>query len=65
MSQKIGNNIELFMGPKEVGAPDDLKQTVIDFIDGTQKYLDIAIQELDSMEIAKAIIRARQRKVVV
>ncbi|MCH7534211.1 MAG: phospholipase [Bacteroidetes bacterium] len=65
MSQKIGNNIELFMGPKEVGAPDDLKQTIIEFIDGTQKYLDIAVQELDNREIAEAIIRARQRKVVV
>ena len=63
MSQKIGNNIELFMGPKEVGAPDNLKQTVIEFIDGAQKYLDIAIQEIDSVDIAEAIIRARQRKV--
>ncbi|PCH97999.1 MAG: phospholipase [Bacteroidetes bacterium] len=65
MSQKIGNNIELFMGPKEVGAPDDLQQTIIDFIDGAQKYLDIAVQELDNMDIANAIIRARQRKLVV
>ena len=64
MPQKIGN-IELYMGPKEVGGPDDLKKVVIDFIDGATKRLDIAVQELDSLDIANAVIRARQRKIVV
>ena len=64
MSQKIGN-IEIFMGPQTVGGPDDLRQTIIDFIDGSKKRLYIAVQELDCMDIANAIIRARQRKVTV
>jgi len=64
MTVQVGN-IEICMGPKELGGPDDLGKRIVDFIDGATKRLDIAIQELDSMEIARAIIRARQRKVVV
>ncbi len=62
MPLKIGN-VELHMGPQEVGGPDDLKKCIIDFIDGATKSLDIAVQELDEWDIAKAIIKARQRKV--
>jgi len=62
MPEKAGN-IELYMGPTELGAPDDLKKSIIDFIDGAMKRLDIVVQELDSVEIAKAIIKAKQRKV--
>ena len=57
----ILNDIELYMGPKELEAPDDLKQTIINFIDGAQKSLDIAVKELDDADIAKAIIRAKNR----
>ncbi len=64
MSSKVGD-IELYMGPQEVGRPDDLRKVIVDFIDGATKRLDIAVQELESMEIAQAIIRARQRKIVV
>ena len=46
MPMKIGN-LEMFMGPQEVGGPDDLKKTIIDFINGAEKRLDIAVQELD------------------
>ena len=62
---KVIGNIELYMGPQELGAPDDLLTTIISFIDGAQKRLYIAVQELDSRPIAEAIIRARQRKVLV
>lgn len=62
MPLKIGN-VSLYMGPTQVGGPDDLQATIISFIDGASKSLDIAVQELDNWEIAKAIIRARQRKV--
>ena len=62
MGVKIGD-VEIYMGPKEVGAPDDLRKVIVDFIDEAKKKLDIAVQELDSMEIAKAIIRARQRSI--
>ncbi len=58
----ILNEIELYMGPTQLGAPDDLKQTIIDFIDKAERSLDIAVQELDDFDIAKAIIRAKKRK---
>ncbi len=64
MPERVGN-IELYMGPQQVGGPDDLRQAVVDFIDGARRRLDIAVQELDSREIAEAIIRARQRRVIV
>ncbi len=62
MACKIGN-VEFHTGPKEVGGSDDLKKAIIDFIDGANKRLDIAVQELDSLDIANAVIRARHRKV--
>lgn len=64
MPQTIGN-VEFFAGPTEVGGPDNLKEAIVDFIDGAQKRLFIAVQELDCREIAEAIIRARKRKVLV
>lgn len=64
MPKKIGH-IELYMGPQQVGAQDDLLAPIVNFIDGAQKRLFIAVQELDSEPIARAIVRARQRKVLV
>lgn len=64
MPVKVGN-IEIHMGPRQVGAPDDLLRPIVDFIDGAKRRLDVAVQELDSKEIAKAILRARARKVSV
>jgi phosphatidylserine/phosphatidylglycerophosphate/cardiolipin synthase-like enzyme len=51
------------MGPQQVAAPDDLEKAIVDFIDGASKSLDIAVQELDNWNIARAIVRAKQRKV--
>lgn len=62
MGIKIGN-VEFYCGPKEVGAEDNLEEVIVNYIDSATKKLDIAIQELESRPIAKAIIRARQRKV--
>jgi phosphatidylserine/phosphatidylglycerophosphate/cardiolipin synthase-like enzyme len=62
---RILGNIELYMGPQQLGAPDDLLAAIVGFIDGAQKRLYIAVQELDARPIAEAIIRARRRKVVV
>ncbi|MCD8519804.1 MAG: phospholipase D-like domain-containing protein [Alphaproteobacteria bacterium] len=62
MSLKVGN-IEVFMGPHTLGAPDNLEQAIVSFIDDARKTLDIAIQELESQSIAEAIVRARQRGV--
>lgn len=64
MPKKTGN-VELYMGPKEVGGPDDLCNTIVGFINGTKKKLDIAVQELDCRRITDAIINARKRKVSV
>ncbi len=63
MSLKIGN-VELHMGPKGLGG-DDLEKPIIDFIDGTKRYLDIAVQELDNENIRDAILRARARNITV
>jgi len=62
---RILGNIELYMGPQQLGAPDDLLAAIVGFIDGARKRLYIAVQELDARPIAEAIIRARRRKVVV
>ena len=62
--QKVGK-VEFYAGPKSVGAPDDLEEVVVKFIDGATKRLQIAVQELESQPIAEAIIRARQRKLLV
>ncbi len=43
--------------------PDDLHATIIAFIGAAKERLDVAVQELDSREIAKALIAARMRKV--
>ena len=57
------DNVEIHMGPNDIGAPDDLKSAIISFISGTKKRLDIAVQELDSDEIAREIVKARLRGV--
>ena len=59
---KIGN-IELYMGPDKLGAPDNLEKVLIKFIGGARETLDIAVQELEFKPIAKAIIAAKQRGV--
>jgi len=60
MAIKLGE-IEMYMGPKELGGPDDLKSTILNFISQAKKSLDIAIQELDDIDIAKAIVEAKNR----
>lgn len=64
MSIKLGK-VELFMGPRQLDGPDDLEAAIVTFIGGAKKRLDIAVQELDNKKIAKAIIKARQKKVTV
>jgi len=64
MSQKVGN-VEFFAGPHDVGAPDNLEKAIVDFIDGAEKRLAVAVQEIESRPIAEALVRARQRKVLV
>ena len=49
MPSKVGK-FEIYMGPREVDGPDDLRKTIVDFIDGAKKKLDIAVQELRQIE---------------
>jgi len=57
----LNNRLELHMGPASLGAPDDLLQVIVDFIDGARTSLDVAVQEIESRPIATALIRAKQR----
>jgi phosphatidylserine/phosphatidylglycerophosphate/cardiolipin synthase-like enzyme len=55
--------LELYTGPKLLGATDDLDAVIREFVDGAWHTLDIAVQELDSRSIADAILAARARDV--
>ena len=55
MPIKVGN-VELYMGPQNTDGPDDLKSAIVDFIDGAKIRLEVAVQELEDEDIAKAII---------
>ncbi|MEU7003270.1 phospholipase D-like domain-containing protein [Nonomuraea sp. NPDC046570] len=63
MTTFAGGKIEAFVGPTELGAADDLERVIINFINGAKRFLDIAVQELDSEPIAQAILDARFRGV--
>ncbi len=58
---KIVGNVEFHTGGP--GAPDNLRDVIVGFINDAEKRLDIAVQEIDNFDIAKAIVDARQRKV--
>ena len=58
MAVFAGGKIECFVGPIDLGGPDDLELTIVDFIKGAGKSLDIAVQEIDSRPIAEAILEA-------
>lgn len=63
MPKFAGGKIEAYVGPADLGAPDDLEQVILDFIGGAEESLDIAVQELDNEKIAKAILAAKWRGV--
>ena len=63
MATFADGKIEVYVGPAELGAADDLEAVIVDFIAGAQETLDIAVQELDSELIAQAILDARWRGV--
>lgn len=58
-------SLELYMGPNNLGAPDNLETTIISFINGARQSLYIAVQELESESITRALINARQRGIIV
>lgn len=57
--------VEFHAGPAAVGAPDDLEKVIVDFIDNADRRLEIAVQELENLAIAEAIIHARSKKLLV
>jgi phosphatidylserine/phosphatidylglycerophosphate/cardiolipin synthase-like enzyme len=57
--------VEVYLGPQELGGADDLEGAIVDFVAGAKESLDIAVQELDSLPIAEAILDARWRGVQV
>ncbi len=65
MTDFAGRLIQAFVGPRELGAADDLEAIVVDFIAAAEDSLDVAVQELDSLLIAQALIDARWRGVAV
>ncbi len=59
MAQFADGKIEVYLGPRELDAPDDLETVICQFIRGARRSLDVAVQEIDSMKIAEAILDAR------
>jgi phosphatidylserine/phosphatidylglycerophosphate/cardiolipin synthase-like enzyme len=59
----VAGPVTLFMGPSNLGAPDDLEAAIIDFIGAAQSELLVSIQELDHRPFADALISARHRGV--
>lgn len=48
--------IKGYVGPTELGAGDDLERQIVDFISAATKTIDVAVQELDNVPIAEALI---------
>ena len=65
MADFAGGKIEIYVGPSELGAADELEDVIVDFISEAKETLDIAVQELDSEPVAQAILDARWRGVSV
>src|SRR5512145_1471157 len=55
--------IEAYLGPTELGSPDDLESVLVEFIRGARTSLDVAVQEVDNPRIAQALVDARWRGV--
>ncbi|MBA1446791.1 MAG: phospholipase D-like domain-containing protein [Chromatiales bacterium] len=64
MPLELGD-LRLYMGPQELGGPDDLESPIVEFIEQAQKKLDVAIQELESEPIARALVNAAHNGVSV
>jgi phosphatidylserine/phosphatidylglycerophosphate/cardiolipin synthase-like enzyme len=60
-----GGDIQCFLGPDDLGGPDDLEDAIVGSIDGATKTIDVAVQEIDCVPIAEALIRKRLARVSV
>jgi hypothetical protein len=63
MAVFANGKIEAYLGPPGLGAADDLEAVIVDFIKGARTKLDVAVQELDSFAIARALLDASWRGV--
>lgn len=57
----LNGQLQVFLGPQENGAADDLEAVIVQFLDQAQFSLDVAVQEIDNPRIAAALERARRR----
>ncbi|MGN9807100.1 hypothetical protein [Micromonospora sp. L32] len=55
--------LEFYAGPPALGGPDDLDAVIRSFIEEAVESLLIAVQEIDSEVIARAVLAAKVRKV--
>lgn len=55
-------SLEFYTGPTVLGGPDDLDEVIRGFIDGARHSLFIAVQELDSEPIGRAILAAARER---
>jgi phosphatidylserine/phosphatidylglycerophosphate/cardiolipin synthase-like enzyme len=56
----VGGKIKGYVGPKDLGAGDDIEAVIIAFIERATETIDVAVQELDSVPIAEALISRRR-----
>jgi phosphatidylserine/phosphatidylglycerophosphate/cardiolipin synthase-like enzyme len=57
----VGGKIKGYVGPRDLDdAIDDVEQVVVDFVDRATRTIDVAVQELDSIPIAEALIRRKR-----
>jgi phosphatidylserine/phosphatidylglycerophosphate/cardiolipin synthase-like enzyme len=56
-------SVQLHVGPRAIGGPDDLLTAVLAFLRRARATLDVAVQELDCEPIAREIIAAAARGV--
>ena len=54
-----GGTIKGYVGPSELGAPDALERVIVEFIERATDTVDVAVQELDNIPIAEALIRQK------
>jgi hypothetical protein len=59
----VVGGVEVYAGPVELGAPDDLDAVIRDFLGDAKYSLAIAVQEVDCRSISDAILAARARGV--
>ena len=57
----LNGQLQVFLGPQENGASDDLEAVIVQFLDEAQFGLDVAVQEIDNPRIAAALDRAARR----